>query len=165
VGRKFCFPFEIMNEIEIHVHATGRGQAKTIQIAEDATIGQLLELAQAAGAAIGEPGEEFVLLVENKETVCRKHHKLHECGLTHGHHVRPVEIRVNSREEIWGRPEISYGEVVNLAFPTRSNDPKDVYSVTFSKGPEVKREGTLIAGQSAKVKCGMIFNVKHTYRS
>jgi hypothetical protein len=154
-----------MSEIEIHVHTAGQGQTKAIKIADDATIGQLLELAQAAGAAIGESGEEIILLIENKETVCRKHHKIHECGIKHGHHLHFVEIRVNSREEKWSKPEISYEEVVKLAFPNRSHDPKDVYSVAFFKGPESKREGTLIAGQSVKVKCGMIFNVKHTYRS
>jgi hypothetical protein len=154
-----------MNEIEIHVHTGGQGQAKAIKIAEDATIGQLLEMAQAAGAAIGEPGEEIILLVENKETVCRRHYKIHECGIKHGHHLHPVEIVVNTRDEKWSKPEISYGEVVKLAFPNNSNDPKDVYSVTYSKGPEKKRDGTLVAGQAVKVKCGMIFNVKHTYRS
>ena len=45
-----------MKEIEIQVHLAGQGQPKAIKIAEDATIGQLLELAQAAGAAIALPG-------------------------------------------------------------------------------------------------------------
>jgi hypothetical protein len=158
-----------MNEIEINIHLAEGGHSKVIKIAEDATIGQLLEKAQAAGAAIGEPGEEIILWVENKEIACHKHQKIHESGIKHGHHLhfhhREVVIIVNTRDEKWGKPEISYGEVVKLAFPNQSLDPKDVYSVTFSKGPEHKREGTLVAGQSVKVKSGMIFNVKHTYRS
>jgi len=56
------------NEIEIHIHLAEGGQSKAIKIAEDATIGQLLEKAQAAGAAIGEPGEEIILWVEDKES-------------------------------------------------------------------------------------------------
>lgn len=154
-----------MKLIEVQVHLAEGQQPKTITIAEDATIENLLTEMQAAGAAIGESGDEIVLLIENKETVCHKHHKIHECGIKHGHHVHPVEIVVNAREEKWSRPEISYSEVVKIAFPNRSHDPKDVYSVAYSKGPERKREGTLTPGQLVKVKCGMVFNVKHTYRS
>jgi len=154
-----------MNEIEVHIHHGDNGHVKAIKVAADATIGQMIEMAHAAGAAIGEPGEEIILLVEDKETVCRRHQKLHECGIRHGHHVHFFEIIVNARHDRWNKREISYAEVVKLAFPDRSHDPKDVYSVTFSKGPEHRREGTLAPGESSKVKCGMIFHVKHTYRS
>ena len=159
-----------MNEIEIQVHLADQGQPKAIKIAEDATIAQLLEKAQAAGAAIGEPGEEIILLVENKEITCRKHQKLHECGIKHGHnlhfnHHRAVVLVVNTREKKWDKPQISYEEVVILAFGTFSKDPNVVYTVTFSKGPEHKREGSLVRGQSVNVKNGMIFNVSQTNKS
>jgi len=158
-----------MNEIEIHVHTGGQGQAKAIKIAEDATIAQLLEMAQAAGAAIGEPGEEIILLVENKEVTYRRHQKLHECGIKHGHHLHfrhhAVLIIVNTREKKWDKPEISYEEVVVLAFGSYSQDPNVVYTVTYSRGPEKKREGSLVKGQSVKVKQGMIFNVSQTNKS
>ena len=167
--REHCFPLDIMKDIEIQIHLAGEGQPKAIKIAEDATIGQLLEMARAAGAAIGEPGEEIILLIENKQIVCRKHQKLHECGIKHGHnlhfHHREVVIIVNTREKKWDKPKISYEEVVVLAFSTISNDPNVIYTVTFSKGPEHKREGSLVKGQSVNVKNGMIFNVSQTNKS
>jgi hypothetical protein len=158
-----------MKQIEIQVHLAEGQQPKAIKIAEDATIEQLLKEIQAAGAAIGEPGEEIILWVENKEVACRRHHKLHECGIKDGHriqcHPRDLVIIVNTREKKWGKWDISYDEVVILAFGSISSDPNVVYTVTFSKGPEPKRDGSLVKGRSVKVKCGMILNVTQTNKS
>ena len=158
-----------MNEIDIHIHTDGEGHSKTIKIAEDATIGRLLELARAAGAAIGESGEEIILLIENKETRCHKDRKIHECGIKHGHHVhcppQAVIIIVNTREKKWGKKEISFEEVVVLAFGAYSTDPDVVYTVKYSRGPEHHREGSLVKGHSVKVKWGMVFDVTQTNKS
>jgi hypothetical protein len=158
-----------MNEIEVHVHSADGGQTKSIKIAEDASIGQLLERVQAAGAAIGEPGEDIILWVENKEAACRRHQKLHECGIKHGHHLhfhhREVLIIVNTREKKWKKPDISYEEVVILAFGSYSQDPNVIYTVTYSKGSDKKREGSLVRGQYVIVKQRMIFNVSQTNKS
>lgn len=156
-----------MNEIEIHVHAAGHEQAKAIKIAEDATVGQLLEMAQAAGAAIGELEEEIILLVENEEKLIHRSHRLSECGIHHGHHVHlhGVTIIVNTREKRWNRKDISYKQVVELAFGSYLDNPDTVYTVTYTKGPEHKRDGSLVKGQSVKVKNGMIFNVSQTNKS
>jgi len=77
-----------------------------------------------------------------------------------------VTIFVNSRPEPWDKKEdISYEEVIRLAFGSYSDDPNVVYTVTYSKGPESKHEGSLVKGQSVKVKDGMIFNVKQANKS
>ncbi len=155
-----------MKEIEIHVHTHEGVEPKLIKIAEDATIEQLLKQMQAAGAAIGEPGEEIILWVENEEIKCHKHHKIHERGIRHHHHIHcHCVIVVNTRDKRWEKKEISYDEVVNLAFPNGPHEARDEYVVTYSKGPEANREGTLTKGHSVKVKCGMRFNVKHTHNS
>lgn len=76
-----------MKLLEINVYSSNSVDPRLIKIAEDATIEQLLKEAQAAGAAIGELGEKIILLVEDTEVECRKHQKIHECGIKHGHRV------------------------------------------------------------------------------
>lgn len=72
---------------------------------------------------------------------------------------------VNSREKTWNEHHISYEQVIVLAFGSYSNDPNDVYSVTYIKGEHTHHEGSLVKGQSVPVKDGMIFNVTHTNKS
>ena len=79
--------------------------------------------------------------------------------------LESIVIIVNSREKRWEQREISYEEVVKLAFGTYLDDESVVYTVTFSKGPGSNPEGTLVKGQSAKIKKGMIFNVTKTDKS
>jgi len=78
---------------------------------------------------------------------------------------KKVTIIVNTRPKSWSEEEISYKQVVELAFGTYSDDPNVVYTVTFSKGHDPKHEGSLVKGQSVKVKEGMIFNVTRTDKS
>lgn len=74
-------------------------------------------------------------------------------------------IIVNTREKPWAKKEISYEEVVVLAFGSYSTDPNVVYTVTYFKGPESHHEGSLVKGDSVRVKDGMIFNVTQTNKS
>ena len=155
-----------MTEIELHVHTHEGVEPKLIKIASDATVEQLIKAIQAAGAAIGEPNDEIVLWVENEEKMCHKGQKLHDCGIKHRHHVHcHCHIIVNTREKHWDKKEISFEEVVKLAFGDYSHDQNITYTITYSKGPEHHREGSLVKGKSVKVKCGMIFNVTQTNKS
>lgn len=76
-----------MSEISLDVHSHDGAEAKLIKIDSDATVEQLVQAVQAAGAVIGELEEEFSLLVENEEKLVKKVHKLSEHGIKHGHHV------------------------------------------------------------------------------
>lgn len=155
-----------MAEIELHVHTHEGVEPKLIKIASDATVEELIKAMQAAGAAVGEPGDEIVLWVENEEVKCHKGRKIHEHGIKHHHHVRcHCVIVVNTREKRWDKKEISFEEVVVLAFGSYSNDPNVVYTVTYSKGPRHHREGSLVKGKSVEVKCEMVFNVTQTNKS
>jgi hypothetical protein len=78
---------------------------------------------------------------------------------------KKVTIIVNTRPHEWEKKEISYEEVVTLAFGSYSHDEGVVYTVTYSKGEEPHKEGSLVKGQSVKVKDGMIFNVTQTNKS
>ena len=85
-------------------------------------------------------------------------------GDDHGHDHR-VTIIVNAREKTWTEKEISFEQVVKLAFPTPPPGENIVYTVTYRKGEGHKPEGTLTQGESVKVKDGMIFNVTATDKS
>jgi hypothetical protein len=74
-------------------------------------------------------------------------------------------IIVNARPKAWLENKISFRQVVELAFGSFSEDPNVVYSVTFSKGEDAKREGMLVDKKDVPVKEGMIFNVSQTNKS
>ena len=76
-----------------------------------------------------------------------------------------VTIIVNAREKVWTEREISFDQVVKLAFPTPPPGANIVYTVTYRRGQGRKPEGTLTEGESVKVKDGMIFNVTATDKS
>ena len=74
-------------------------------------------------------------------------------------------ILVNAREKVWNEKEISFDQVVILAFGTISNDPNVSYTVTYKKGDNDKPEGIMVKGDEVKVKDGIRFNVTQTNRS
>lgn len=78
---------------------------------------------------------------------------------------KEITIIVNTREKTWTEKDISYEQVVTLAFGSYSDDENTVYTVTYSKGEQPKHEGSLVKGGSVKVKKGMIFNVTQTNKS
>lgn len=79
-------------------------------------------------------------------------------------HEKKFEIIVNGREKSFIGREITFKQVVELAFGNYEENPDIVYTVSYSKG-EDKKEGTMTVGTSVKVKNGMIFNVTRTNRS
>lgn len=74
------------------------------------------------------------------------------------------EIIVNGEKISWPKREITYDEVVNLAYPNRSKDPNIYYQIEY-KYCHSNTGGTLEVGQSVKVKEGMVFNATPTNRS
>lgn len=79
-------------------------------------------------------------------------------------HDKPVTIIVNAREKEWDKKEISYKEVIELAFGEYIENENIEYTVAYSKAHGDKN-GTLTKGESVKVKEGMIFNVNKTDKS
>ena len=78
---------------------------------------------------------------------------------------KKVTIIVNGTPNEEEKDEITYDEVVILAFPDFPQHPERTYSVTYQKGHGNKPEGILSPGGTVKVKDGMIFYVKHTGQS
>jgi len=78
--------------------------------------------------------------------------------------VKEFVIIVNAEQKTVGSDEVSYDEVVKLAYPTPPS-PDTRYTVTYRNAVHPK-EGSLAQGQSVKVKKeGTIFNVKTTGKS
>lgn len=80
----------------------------------------------------------------------------------HGHKEQ-FTIIVNGREKVVTEKEMSFAEIVALAnLPT---GPNIVFTVTYRRGEGNKPEGTLVEGDTVKIKDGMIFNVTATDKS
>lgn len=83
-------------------------------------------------------------------------------GLGNGH---TTQIIVNGRNrEVIGK-ELSFIQVVKLAFDDAVFNDVTVYTVTYKRGSGHKPEGTMVEGETVKVKEGMVFNVKRTDKS
>ena len=142
--------FGNMKTIDINVYTSDTAESRLIKIAEDATIEELIIAARTAGAAVGEPGDEIILLVEDKEVTCRKHQKVHECGIRHGHHLRwrhheqhrhhhalVLTIVVNGTPaEIEANPEAPLESVIPKALKQTGNEgqPPQNWELKDAKG-------------------------------
>ncbi|MEU9370458.1 multiubiquitin domain-containing protein [Streptomyces avermitilis] len=81
----------------------------------------------------------------------------------HGH--QPVTIIVNARPHPWEAKEITFEQVVDLAYPGQPPTEQDTFTVRYSRGHDGHGSGTLTAGRSVGVKKGMVFDVYRTSRS
>lgn len=80
---------------------------------------------------------------------------------------KTITIIVNGQEVIVpAKPkEISYEQVVKIAYPEYKESNSIIYTVAYSKGPSENQKGTLVKGQTVKLKKEMIFNVGCSSRS
>ena len=75
-------------------------------------------------------------------------------------------ILVNAVEETVSSKQVTYEQVVKLAFPDAGNQPNVVYSMTYRNAASKPHAGELGAGGSVEVKKqGTIFNVTPTVQS
>lgn len=78
---------------------------------------------------------------------------------------KTVTIVVNGRETAVAKDELTYAEVVALAFPNPPTGADVVITVTYRRGHGDKPEGTVLPGGTVKVKDGMVVNVTATDKS
>ncbi len=83
--------------------------------------------------------------------------------MAHGHE-KSITIIVNGRPKPVTKEELSFAEIVALADNIQTGADIEI-TVTYSRGEDKKPKGTLVAGDTVKVKDGMIFNVTATNRS
>ena len=74
---------------------------------------------------------------------------------------KQVTIFVNTTPHRVAKDEISFEEVVKLAFPTTPPGSNVGFTVLYQRG-HGNKDGTLVPGQVVKVKDGMIFDVTPT---
>lgn len=97
-----------------------------------------------------------------KEQV-QKENQGHEHGIDHGH-KKEVSIIVNGTSHPFDEKEISFKQVIILAYGTFEPD-RHSYTVTYKMGQGNKPGGNLVFGSSVKVKPRLIFNVSRAIKS
>lgn len=80
-------------------------------------------------------------------------------------HDDTTTVIVNGREKKVKGEELSFDQIVKLAFDTPPTGDNVVYTITYRKGPGKHPEGTVLEGKSVEIKDGMIFNVTATDKS
>lgn len=78
---------------------------------------------------------------------------------------KDFNIIVNGRPNVVSQRELTFTEVVALAFGNMPAGPNVVFTVTYRRGEGNKPEGTMVEGESVKIKEGMVFNVTATDKS
>ena len=82
-----------------------------------------------------------------------------------------VKIVVNGREkvipvaELSADGELSFKQLVILAFDPPPSGPNIVFTVSYRGGAGRPPDGKLVEGRSVKVKCGTVFVVTFTDKS
>jgi hypothetical protein len=108
---------------------------------------------------ISPPWQDEVILPETRVDLARP-------GIEHFYsRERTVFLVVNGREKPWGEREITFEQLVILAFGNIANNPNTVFTVTYKNGPEKNREGSMVKGDKVFIKNKMIFNVTATDKS
>lgn len=107
------------------------------------------------------PGKEDALITDEQRA------DLTTNGTEHfySQKAEAVVIVVNGREKPWSEKFITFEQVVELAFGAYTPSPDTVYTVTYAKGPDGNKEGTMVKGEKVRVKPKMVFNVTSTNRS
>lgn len=78
---------------------------------------------------------------------------------------RTVTIIVNGRRKTVHATELTFTQILALAFDPLPTGENWVFTVTYSNGPPPRPEGSLIAGQSVRINDKMVFNVTATDKS
>ena len=78
---------------------------------------------------------------------------------------KTTTIIVNGTAKEWGEKEISFEELVVLAFGSYQNNNKTCYTISYTRGNNGKPQGSMVLGDSVIVKHNMIFNVTATDKS
>lgn len=77
----------------------------------------------------------------------------------------PITIIVSGEQKSWSKPQISFQEVIVLAYGSYIDKPTMVYTVAFEDGPKENPEGSMLKGAIVYVKHKMIFHATATDKS
>lgn len=79
--------------------------------------------------------------------------------------ARRYTIIVNGQKKTVTTKQVTFEEIVKIAFPTPLVGANILYTVSYEDGPRSNPQGSLKEGQSVFVKNWMIFNVTATDKS
>lgn len=79
--------------------------------------------------------------------------------------LRVFTIVINARERTITDKELTFEQLVALAFPTAPTGENVLFTISFRRGHGNKPEGSLLAGETVKIKDGMVFVVSATDKS
>ena len=83
-----------------------------------------------------------------------------------GNHAdKPIDIIVNGTSHPVSEDEVSFEQVVEIAYPDGGRGPLIAYTVNFYSSAGRPDTGKLTKNQKIKVKNGTVFNVTRTDRS
>lgn len=72
-----------------------------------------------------------------------------------------ISVIVNGVDKVLpvGTKQLSYEDVVRLAYGKYTDATNIIYSIAYSNGPAENKKGTLVKGDAVLVREGMVFNV------
>jgi len=80
-------------------------------------------------------------------------------------HHKEITIVINGTSKTVEKDRLTFDEVIALAFENPPTGEGVQFTVQYSRGHSDKPKGTLVEGQSVKLKEGMEFDVTPTNRS
>ena len=115
---------------------------------------------------IREAGRELEK-AHHSEEVAEEHlnKAMHDLDKAEHDKPRAVDLIINTRAKPWAEETISYDQVVTLAALPLPQGQNPGFTIVYEDGPGKNSTGTLIAGQSVRVKNEMVFHVTPTNRS
>jgi Multiubiquitin len=78
---------------------------------------------------------------------------------------RAICIIVNGREMTVSIRRISFADLAVLAYPNPPTGQDVCFTVSFDNGPKKRPEGSLVDGESVRIRKGMVFHVSATDKS
>ena len=76
-----------------------------------------------------------------------------------------VKIIINGKTKTVDSNELSFDELVELAFPNQPANPNTAHTITYKRGCDCSPEGSLVKSESVCIKDGGVFNVTATDKS
>jgi hypothetical protein len=83
----------------------------------------------------------------------------------HFYSQKAITIIINGQKKEVTETKVAFDEIVKLAFPALPTGDNVMFTVRYRHGPRQNPSGTLLEGETVRIKNGMIFDVTQTVRS
>jgi hypothetical protein len=102
---------------------------------------------------------------QEDELVERHAHRVRLTPDEHFFSQKVFTIVVDTEHKEVAKNRLSFEDVVKLAFETPPAGPNILITIDYGMGPPENPQGSLVKGQSVRIKNGMVFDVSATDRS